>query len=274
MSNDNPLPWILGGGAAAVAVYFWQRGRKSDKPSDHDHPHNASPPADSTGNAPGTGTAPSSGDPAGRPAPLPGRWVWPVGVWQHRFPEISDGFATQRRLPSGEIIPHGGVDIMYRRRPEDRWKAGTPNGTPNFVMPEHRAALAASDGVVWSAAQTARGGTVVIDHAPRKLATYYTHLSSLLVSAKQSVTAGTPLGIIGADPLDGEHIMHLHLEVWRGGADSRFDPQRLIETTWEYVPDPGDLPLTVATRNGGHRPSDGSSYMVPVITHYRRSPRR
>jgi hypothetical protein len=96
---------------------------------------------------------------------------------------------------------------MYRRRPEDPWKAGTPNGTPNFVMPDHRAALAASDGVVWSAAQTARGWTIVIDHAPRKLATYYTHLSSLLVRAKQSVTAGTPLGIIGADPLDGERIM-------------------------------------------------------------------
>ncbi|TMQ11830.1 MAG: M23 family metallopeptidase [Deltaproteobacteria bacterium] len=78
---------------------------------------------------------------------------------------------------------------------------------------------------------SARGWTVVIDHAPRKLATYYTHLSSLLVRAKQSVTTGTPLGIIGANPLDGERIMHLHLEVWRGGADSRFDPQRVIEIT-------------------------------------------
>jgi len=123
--------------------------------------------------------------------------------------------------------------------------------------------------------RTRRGGwTVVIDHAPRKLATYYTHLSSLLVSAKQSITAGTPLGIIGADPLDGEHIMHLHLEVWRGGEDGRFDPQRVIETTWEYVPDPGDLAHVLVARNGGHRPSDGSSYMVPVITHYRRAPRR
>jgi len=280
MSTDSPLPWILGGGAAAVAVYFWQRGRNSDNASDHDHPHDASSPADHTGNTSSTGAksssgaAPSSGGTADRPAPLPGRWVWPVGVWQGRKPEISDGFATRRRLPSGEIIPHGGVDIMYRRRPGDPWKAGTPNATPNWVMPDHRAALAASDGVVWSAAQTARGWTVVIDHAPRKLATYYTHLSSLLVSAKQSITAGTPLGIIGADPLDGEHIMHLHLEVWRGGEDGRFDPQRVIETTWEYVPDPGDLPHVLVARNGGHRPSDGSSYMVPVITHYRRAPRR
>jgi murein DD-endopeptidase MepM/ murein hydrolase activator NlpD len=273
MPTDNPLPWILGGSAAAVAVYFWQRGRDSDKVSDRDHAHGAAPPADHTSAASGKGTAPSSGGGTDRPAPLPGRWVWPVGIWQGRKPEISDGFATRRRLPSGEIVPHGGVDIMYRRRPDDPWKAGTPNATPNWVMPEHRAALAASDGVVWSAAKTARGWSVVIDHAPRKLATYYTHLSSLLVSAKQPVTAGTPLGIIGADPLDGEHLMHLHFEVWRGAADSRFDPQRLIETSWEYLPDPGDLPRTLVARNGGHRPSDSTEYSVPVITHYRR-PRR
>src|SRR5262249_20532672 len=124
------------------------------------------------------------------------------------------------------------------------------------------------------AAHTARGGTVVIDHAPHKLATYYTHLSSLLVIAKQPVSAGTPIGIIGADPLDGEHIMHLHLEIWRGGHNDRIDPQRIIETSWEYVPDPGDLPRASVARNGSHRPSDGSSYSVPVMPHSRRSPRR
>ncbi len=274
MPADNTLPWILGGGAAAVAVYFWQRGRDSDKASDHEHPASSFPPGEHTGEAPGTSATPSSGGSVDRPAPLPGRWVWPLGVWQGRKPEISDGFGSRRRLPSGEVVTHGGVDIMYRRRPGDPWKAGTPNATPNWVMPDHRAALAASDGVVWSAANTARGWTVVIDHGPRKLATYYTHMSSLLVTAKQPVTAGTPLGIIGADPLDGEHIMHLHLEVWRGGEDSRFDPQRIIETSWEYVPDPGDLPHILVARNGGHRPSDGSSYMVPVISHYRRAPRR
>src|SRR5262249_16786216 len=159
--------------------------------------------------------------------------------------EISDGFATRRRLPSGELVTHGGVDFMYRRRPGDSWKAGTPNGTANFVMPDHRAALAASDGVVWSAANTPRGWTVVIDHGPRKLATYSTHLSSLLVAAKQTVSAGTPVGVIGADPLDGEHVLHLHFEVWRGGAEGRFDPQRIIETSWEYATDPGDLPRTL-----------------------------
>jgi murein DD-endopeptidase MepM/ murein hydrolase activator NlpD len=138
-------------------------------------------------------------------------------------------------------------------------------------MPDHRAALAASDGVVWSAASTPRGWSVVIDRAPRKFATYYTHLSSVLVSAKQAVTAGTPIGIVDADPHDGEHIKHLHFEIWHGGASDRFDPQRLIETSWEYLPDPGDLPRPLVARNGSHRPGDPA---VPVTSHFRLPPRR
>ncbi|HEY4812594.1 MAG TPA: hypothetical protein VIH71_16215, partial [Solirubrobacteraceae bacterium] len=43
--------------------------------------------------------------------------------------------------------------------------------------------------------------------------------------------------------------LHLHFELWRGGASDRFDPQPLIETTWEYAPDPGDLPRTLVARN-------------------------
>jgi murein DD-endopeptidase MepM/ murein hydrolase activator NlpD len=257
------LPWLLGGGAAALAVYYWRREHDDAATGEGASGDHGSPSHDAS----------SKG--AQVPERLPGRWVWPVGVWNERKPEISDGFDGMRRDPGSNIsIQHGGVDIMYRRKPGDPWSAGTPNGTPGWVMPDHRAALAASDGVVWSATNTPRGWTVVIDHAPRKLATYYTHLSSLLVTAKQPVSAGTPLGIIGADPLDGQHIMHLHFEVWRGGAADRFDPQRLMEKTWEYVPDPGDLPRTLVARNGGHRPKDGTGYSVPVTTHYRRPPRR
>ena len=162
---------------------------------------------------------------------------------------------------------------MYRRHPGDTWRPGTPHGTRNFVMPDGRAALAASDGVVWFAANTPRGGTVIIDHAPRKLATYYTHFSSLLVATKQPISAGTPIGIIGADPLDRGHIMHLHFEVWRGGVSDRFDPQPLM-ASWEYVPDPGDPSPALVARNAGHRTIDRLPYSVPVRTHYRRLPRR
>jgi murein DD-endopeptidase MepM/ murein hydrolase activator NlpD len=248
MKPDDALPWILGGGAAAVAIYLWQRGRKATA---HDLPGAAS-------SAPPGGAAPkgagSSGNATRQLEPLPGRWAWPVGVWNDRKPAISDGFDGVRREPrSNRSVEHGGVDIMYRRLPGDPWRAGTPNGTPGWVMPDHRAALAASDGVVWSAERTPRGWSVVIDHAPRKLATYYTHLSCVLVKAKQAVSAGAPIGVIGADPLDGQHIKHLHFEVWRGGASDRFDPQRVIETSWEHLPDPGDFPRPLVARNGGYR---------------------
>ena len=242
-------PWIIGGAAAAGAAYYWTRSQRSDSPGKD--------PARSARPEPATSST----------EPLPGRWVWPLGVWRARRPVISDGYASKRRTPSGLIIGHGGVDLMYRRRPEDPWRAGTPNGTPGFVMPDHRAALAASDGVVSFAASTPRGWTVIIDHAPRKLATYYTHLSSLLVTAKQKVSAGTPIGVIGADPLDGQHIMHLHFEIWRGGAGDRFDPQPLMLAGWEYLPDPGDRPVLVA-RNVG-----SATGFVPVRAHTRSWPR-
>jgi murein DD-endopeptidase MepM/ murein hydrolase activator NlpD len=245
------LPLVLGTGAAAAAVgyYLWRR--------DRDDPRTIEP---------------AKPEPT-RHEPPEGRWVWPVGVWQDRKPEISNGFDGSGHTPSGAIIPHGGVDIMYRRKPGDAWKPGTPNATARWVMPDHRAALAASDGVVWSAAFTARGGTVVIDHAPRKLATYYTHMSTLLVAPKQAVRAGTPIGVVGADPLDGQHLMHLHFEIWRGGAADRFDPQPLMETAWEYLPDPGDLPRP-DPRNGRQRDRDAAVFTVPVTSHYRRPPRR
>jgi murein DD-endopeptidase MepM/ murein hydrolase activator NlpD len=233
------LPWIIGGGATALAVYYWT-GKRGRPVAGHTDDNSAS--SEPTDERSKHGPSSSSAGADATPARLPGRWVWPLGIWRDRKPEISDGFSSKRRSPTGTLITHGGVDMMYRRRAGDPWRAGTPNGSPGWIMPDHRAALAASDGVVWSAANTQRGWTVVLDHSPRKLATYYTHLSSLLVGAKQSVSAGTPLGIIGADPLDGEHLMHLHFEIWRGGPGDRFDPQRLIETTWEYLRDPGDLP--------------------------------
>lgn len=263
------LPWLVGGGAAAFALYYW----RERKPS-------SAQPADGSASSGPTGPA-SHGNPADsaaaaeqHPAALPGRWVWPVGIWQGRKPVISDGYRSQRRLPSGEIELHGGVDLMYRRQPGDPWRAGTPNGTPNFVMPDHRAALAASDGKVSLAAITPRGWSVIVDHHPRKLVTYYTHLASLLVKTGESVAAGAPLGSIGADPLDAEHIMHLHFEVWPDNAGDPMDPQPIMESSWQYLPDPGDVSGSTITRNAGHRSTDGAFYVVPVKSHTRRLPRR
>jgi Peptidase family M23 len=251
------LPWILGGGTAALAAYLWtRRDRDASKAPPTNTPIPSTPPS-----SPGSTTTPA------RSEPLPGRWVWPVGVWHGRKPQISDGYSSKRRTPAGEVITHGGVDLMYLRLPGDICRAGTPNGSRGYVMPDHRPALAASDGVVWFAANTPRGWSVIIDHTPRKVATYYTHLSSLLVTPKQKIGAGMPIGIIGADPLDAAHLMHLHFEVWRGGAKDRIDPGPLM-TAWEYLPDPGEPTGAIAARNASSR-----AHGVPVQADTRRWPR-
>jgi hypothetical protein len=125
-------------------------------------------------------------------------------------------------------------------------------GHPQFVIPEGARALAASDGVVWSASRMPRGFTVVIDHGSH--ATFYTHLSQLLVSpteraaSKQRIYAGQPLGVIGADPTDPAGLPHLHFELWKGGPSDAIDPGPLMRT-WEHlsIPRPtSEAPRAVA----------------------------
>jgi hypothetical protein len=213
------LPWIVGGGA--LAWYVWSRRDKRAGAS-------SSPPAFA--------------------GPLPGHWVWPVPRWNGRAPVISDGFGSPR--PGG--IRHGGVDVMFARLSSDPYKAGTPNGAKQNVMPDGFVAVAASDGVVWSAGQTPRGFAVVIDHSPAKVATFYTHLEKLIVKrttngkAGERVRAGQPIGVIGADPLDAEHLKHLHFEIWLGGPSDRIDPAPVMRS-WDTVSDPNAL----VARNAG-----------------------
>ncbi len=218
------LPWILGSGA--LAAYLWARGR-------------------------GPITRSTRGAALRTPTTsLPGRWVWPVVSWNGRRPVISDGVGSSR--PGGRT--HRGVDIMYLRQAADPFRPGTPNGAAGHVMPDDTVAVAASDGVIWSAQRTSRGFAVVIDHGPRKVATFYAHLERLLVTpttraaAGQRVRAGEPIGIVGFDPLDGQRLKHLHFEVWLGGPSDAVDPQVLM-SGWDVIPDPRARPS--APRNAG-----------------------
>ena len=226
-------PLVLGGGALA---YAYSRGRTAE--------HRLVP------------TKPPA------PATLPGHWVWPVPRWSGRAPVISDGFGS----PRANGAHHQGADLMFARVATDPYKAGTSNGSAHHVMPDGMTALAASDGVVWSAMKTSRGFAVVIDHKPRKVATFYTHLEKLLVQetaagkSGQKVRAGQPLGIIGADPLDTAHLKHLHFEIWLGGPNDAIDPAPLMRA-WESTADPAAL----ASRNASlvYRPIGASGEPYP-----------
>lgn len=167
---------------------------------------------------------------------LEGRWGWPVPRWQGRAPVCSSKYGTAR--PG---MKHMGVDVMFGRVSADPFPVGSPNGSRAYVMPDFWPAVAASDGVLWSATRTPRGYAVVIDHG--NVATFYQHLETLFVpetkpkrgsprSERIPVKAGQPLGVIGADPLDGEHLKHLHFELWPNGPQSAIDPARLM-AGWE-----------------------------------------
>jgi hypothetical protein len=226
------LPWLVGAGA--FAAYWWTRNHKTT----------------------GSNSAPLVG-------PLPGRWVWPVTTWQGRAPVISDGFGSQR--PEGRT--HAGVDIMFKRAPTDAFKPGTPNGSRMFVMPDALVAVAASDGVVWSAMPTPRGFAVVIDHGPRPFATFYTHLERLLVAptgpkqSRQVVRAGQPIGISGFDPLDPAKLKHLHFELWRGGPSNAVDPATVMRG-WEVLTAP-TTPLVARNANLVYRSIGASREPYP-----------
>jgi hypothetical protein len=166
-------------------------------------------------------------------------WTVPVPTLGDRQAVVSNEFRTN------DPHQHLGVDLMFRRRDSRDLVAVYPpktsNGTTLFFMPEGVSALAAAAGTVSFADMTGMGNSVIIQH-PNGWATYYTHLSSLAVKRGDLVRAGQPLGTIGASPLDGEHLKHLHFELWRGGTRSgAVDPAASL-ATWTRVASPWSPP--------------------------------
>lgn len=138
-----------------------------------------------------------------------GAWVWPVPNSKTVGPAI---ISQEFHAPA-----HMGVDIMYRRGGTHEWIA--PVGTP---------ILAARDGTVWSTGETARGHNVVLDHGP-PWATFYQHMTEVLVNKGDRVVAGQRIGTMGADPTDAQGLRHLHFETWyQGDGKHAVDPGKAM----------------------------------------------
>ncbi len=154
-----------------------------------------------------------------RAVPWGSGWVWPV-------PPIRLDGATLQPVISQEYkaTTHAGVDVMFKR-------AGA------FFAPERTPIVAARAGRVWSVDKSPRGWEVVVDHG-KPFATYYQHLSSVIVQPGDEVAAGAQLGTMGVDPLDGEHVRHLHFAVWFDGAGdaASVDPQVAMSSWAKAVP--------------------------------------
>ena len=184
----------------------------------------------------------------------------PVPTLGDRPAVVSNEFRAGKQVNGPQ--EHVGVDLMFRRRdPRDLIAAFPPkttNGTSLFFMPDGISALAASAGTVAFADMTLMGNSVIVQH-PNGWATYYTHLATLAVKRGDAVRAGQPLGTIGASPIDGEHLKHLHFELWKGGKRSGVvDPAPYLDT-WTRVTAPWS-PLLVASNTSTLRNGAMSAY--------------
>jgi hypothetical protein len=175
------------------------------------------------------------------------RWLNPVRAWKGYRPVVSDHYQAVRSDAHRE---HHGVDVMFKRKSatdQSRWKAGTPNGSRLFFMPERVHVVAAEDGVLWNTKLSTGGHSVVVSHTGKGWATYYQHLSELFVplgiargAGGVKVSRGQSLGIVGGSPLDGQKLKHLHFEMWKGGGqESHVDPQLEGFDKWDYATDAG-----------------------------------
>ncbi len=174
------------------------------------------------------------------------QWVNPVRAWSNYRPVVSDGYSSVVTAGHRE---HHGVDVMFKRKGaavELAFPAGTPNGSRGYFMPNDVHVVAAADGLLWSSSRSPGGLQVVLDHGS-PFATYYQHMTRLFVPLGVSsgkggirVERGQSIGIVGGSPLDGEHLMHLHFEMWKGGGSgAHVDPQAEGFDDWDIATDAG-----------------------------------
>ncbi|HEV2129839.1 MAG TPA: M23 family metallopeptidase, partial [Longimicrobiaceae bacterium] len=110
---------------------------------------------------------------------------------------------------------HHGVDIF------------APRGTP---------VIAASDGIVTRANETARGGRVVwLRDSSRGHNLYYAHLDTQLVASGTRVRAGDTLGTVGNTGNARNTSPHLHFGIYRSG-EGPVDPYPFVHTPRSQPP--------------------------------------
>ncbi|MEU9252106.1 LysM peptidoglycan-binding domain-containing M23 family metallopeptidase [Streptomyces sp. NPDC048270] len=127
----------------------------------------------------------------------------------------SGGGSTEAKAPSGAgfVAPvSGGISTQYRASGA-MWSSGYHTGV-DFIASAGTTVKAVGAGTVVSAGWAGSyGNEVIIKHADGKYS-QYGHLSSLSVSAGQSVTAGQRIGLSGST--GNSTGPHLHFEIRTG----------------------------------------------------------
>ncbi|MEU9232394.1 LysM peptidoglycan-binding domain-containing M23 family metallopeptidase [Streptomyces subrutilus] len=127
----------------------------------------------------------------------------------------SGGGSTEAKAPSGAgfVAPVGGGISTQYRASGAMWSSGYHTGV-DFIASSGTTVKAVGAGTVVSAGWAGSyGNEVIVKHADGKYS-QYAHLSSLSVSAGQSVTAGQRLGLSGST--GNSTGPHLHFEIRTG----------------------------------------------------------
>ncbi|MER5205481.1 LysM peptidoglycan-binding domain-containing M23 family metallopeptidase [Streptomyces sp. NPDC002825] len=125
----------------------------------------------------------------------------------------SSSASTGTTSSSGWVVPvNGGISTPYRAS-GSMWSSGYHTGV-DFIASTGTTVVAVGPGTVYSAGDGgAYGNQVVIQHADGTFS-QYAHLSSISVSAGQTVTGGQQIGLSGATGnVTGPH---LHFEMRTG----------------------------------------------------------
>jgi len=155
-------------------------------------------------------------------------WMYPVPILNGRKPVISHEFeGGERYLPDGSLnyATHLGVDLMYPRLPSDPTGPATNvaipkhGNNPGWITYPNTPIRVAGPGKIWRAGTTPLGHFVEIDHghvAGVGMMTFYQHMTGFAQPWTKGVEVmpGTVLGIMGGDPTNDPHLVHLHFELW------------------------------------------------------------
>ncbi|MFZ4183818.1 peptidoglycan DD-metalloendopeptidase family protein [Streptomyces sp. R02] len=156
-------------------------------------------------------TAPQTAKPAAPKAEAPAEKPAEQPAQQSSEESSSDGTATQTAPSSGftSPVPGGGIGTAYKVA-GSMWSSGYHTGV-DFSIPTGTSLKAVGAGTVVSAGWGGAYGNQVVIQLNDGHYAQYAHLSSLSVSAGQTVSAGQQVGLSGATGnVTGPH---LHFEI-------------------------------------------------------------
>lgn len=127
---------------------------------------------------------------------------------------MSDSPIELACYPVDVLVPDGGVAVVTQEyKPVTH--LGVDISVPGHLKDARAQIVAVADGRVLRVARTARGGAVLLDHGGWTSA--YLHLDAVQVVVGGVVRAGQVIGMMGADPIDPQGVVHLHFQLAVGG---------------------------------------------------------